>query len=59
VLEAIAGKDKFDSTASDNLPDSYSKFPLSARKPRLAYFKEALLHRGWILKWQAPKRVHP
>jgi aspartyl-tRNA(Asn)/glutamyl-tRNA(Gln) amidotransferase subunit A len=46
VLEAIAGKDKFDSTASDNLPDSYSKFPLSARKPRLAYFKEALLHPG-------------
>ncbi len=47
VLEVIAGKDAFDSTASSLTVQSYSLLDiLPAHKPRIAYFKEALKHPG-------------
>jgi aspartyl-tRNA(Asn)/glutamyl-tRNA(Gln) amidotransferase subunit A len=43
ILETIAGKDEFDSTASTDPPPQYSRFAPSPKTPlRIGYLKEAL-----------------
>ena len=45
VLEVIRGDDPFDSTAVEEWPADYTA-PSAEKKPRIAYFKEALSHPG-------------
>jgi aspartyl-tRNA(Asn)/glutamyl-tRNA(Gln) amidotransferase subunit A len=46
VLEAIAGADDFDSTASQQEVPNYSQHLISDKKYRFAYFRQALDHVG-------------
>ncbi|MDN5203576.1 Asp-tRNA(Asn)/Glu-tRNA(Gln) amidotransferase subunit GatA [Fulvivirgaceae bacterium BMA10] len=46
VLEIIAGKDDFDSTASQKEVDTYSDDLSSERKLKIAYIEETLSHEG-------------
>lgn len=46
ILETIAGRDTFDSTASVTPPENFSAFPQSGKKLKIAYFKDALTHPG-------------
>lgn len=49
VLEVIRGADPFDSTAVEEWPADYT-ISSSEKKPRIAYFKEALSHPGLDLE---------
>jgi aspartyl-tRNA(Asn)/glutamyl-tRNA(Gln) amidotransferase subunit A len=46
VLEVISGIDNFDSTASTNIVEEYSKHLTTTTKYKIAYFKEAINHVG-------------
>lgn len=44
VLETVSGADEFDSTATLSRAEKYSRYRQSAKKPAIAYFKNALEH---------------
>lgn len=46
VLETISGSDEFDSTVKDLSPEKFSPQAPTDKKPRIAYFKDALHHPG-------------
>lgn len=46
LLEVMAGKDEYDSTASPIAPELYSDFSSNLEKKRIGYFKEALHSEG-------------